>query len=209
LEDNEIEYSAEAWEALIAKPNYLQIVIPAIKLFRPPIAGPKTIVVVGAYRGGTSFIGELLQELGIEIGKFREGVAEDWAYCNYEDVEFKKAVETKDWETFAQLVAAMNGENDIWGFKVPGSVFHLDAFLHLLRNPHLIVVTRDPFAAHQGDAARSNKVTLGAARFHANAVLDTLTHTRAPTLGVCYERGKAARGEVKQSIREFLQCESV
>lgn len=208
--ETSIQYSKEAWDALLyrEKPRY-EIDIPATKMFRQNIAGPKTIVVIGAYRGGTSFIGECLQELKIPIGEFRKGVAEKWAYCNYEDVEFKDVVEAKDWNKLQELATANDAVNDIWGFKVPATVFHLDFILPLLRNPHLIVVTRDPLAAHQGDEARSNKVTFNAARFHSNAVFDCLTHTRAPTLAVCFERGKSARAEVKQAIREFIQCESV
>ena len=202
--------SVEAWNELvhIKRPNY-ELEIPAAKIFRKGIPGPKTAIVIGAYRGGTSFAAECLQELHIPKGQFRTGTAEKWAYCNFEDIDFKEPLDTKNYVRFAELIEIRNREHpNIWGMKNPTTIFHLDVVLPMFRNPHLIVVTRDPLAAQQGDAVRSNRVDLIACRNHSAKVLDCLTSTRAPTLAICFERGKNARNEVKIAIQEFLRCES-
>ncbi|MCI0358633.1 MAG: hypothetical protein L0211_09125 [Planctomycetaceae bacterium] len=194
---------ASAWSELF-KPSRPQTAIPAASLIVAPKPGPKTIIVLGAFRGGTSFIAQTLYEIGIPIGPLDNKPAEEWAYCNYEDCEIAAALAEQDWSKFAELVTARNSE-PVWSFKWPRSVFLLNGILPLVRNPHFIAVTRDPFTALQSELARDAKLDLRATRNHARAVLDFLAAPRGPMLAVSYERGKERPGEVREAIRSFAR----
>ncbi|MDE5109389.1 MAG: hypothetical protein O4808_20810 [Trichodesmium sp. St17_bin3_1_1] len=74
-----------------------------------------------------------LRELGIFMGE----IVSD----NHEDPVFL----SDDIEILKRIIIARNDKYDNWGWKVPKTMFQIENLLPLIRNPHFIIVTRDPF----------------------------------------------------------------
>ena len=95
----------------------------------------QTIVVVGAPSGGTSSVCLVLDALGVFMGPVKDisrGVCCEWPSLHKV-------------QTLAKRVEKINKEHDVWGFKL-AFARTVDEVMPLLRNPVLVVVTRDPCA---------------------------------------------------------------
>ena len=184
---------------------------------------PKTVVVIGAARGGTSFVAECLVRLGVPMGpKYGNARPTDGSgvsdYVNYEDVELVSALEdvmsrglvddpsSNEWRYFRQLVQDRDLAHDLWGFKRPQAVFAIDQLLPLLRNPHLVLVMRDPVAVWTSQQARnvSGRATWGMARHAVGCVMDLAEKPRGPTLALSFERAKEAPAVTRYMMAKFL-----
>ena len=99
----------------------------------------KTIVVLGCYRGGTSMIAGVLRCLGVFMG---HSFGEESGGSNHEDLEFQQANPAK----LRKIIAKRDEEFDVWGWKDPGTIFHIEDVADDLRNPIFISVFRDPYA---------------------------------------------------------------
>ena len=138
---------------------------PAFIAIPPTATAEKTVVVLGAFRGGTSMVAQLLRALGVFMGD--EFAHPDQEYGNLEDREFQQLLHRKDLltredisstdfsaaeiGTLKTLVGQRNRQHPLWGWKYPGTVLWcLHAGLSCyLRNPHFITVFRDPLAIFQ------------------------------------------------------------
>jgi hypothetical protein len=207
------KFQREAWAELfpIRRPD-----IAPCFVARPSIPfGPRTVVVLGAFRGGTSMIAEMSMQAGIFLGSDFLSAAENDYEC-HEDTEFfgiikqicdsgkQRESDAPEWGSLRELIATRNADHELWGFKAPSAVFLVDGLLPLLRNPHLLIVARDALSTWQGSQARLAKMPWYAVRNHVAAVLDLIERPRAPTLAISFERGKERPGEVREAIKEFL-----
>ncbi|UYM18540.1 sulfotransferase family protein [Endozoicomonas euniceicola] len=114
-----------------------------------PVAGePRTIVVVGVARGGTSIVSGAMAHLGVFMGKAREPV--------YEDVALSLAMESGDNEKFCEIARAYDEMHQVWAWKRPSVINHLDDIKDKLRNPYFIFVFRDVFSI-----ANRNSISMG------------------------------------------------
>ncbi|MBY6190513.1 hypothetical protein KUV22_08810 [Microbulbifer agarilyticus] len=105
----------------------------------PSESAPRTIVVVGVARGGTSIVAGALTKLGLPMGeRCHEPV--------FEDLRLSQAFEGQSEEAFEDVVAAYNAEYEAWGWKRPSTISQLDKLEQSLRNPHFIFVFRDLFS---------------------------------------------------------------
>lgn len=192
--------------------------ISAVTEIRMPVhSWPKTVLVLGAYRGGTSFVSGLLREIGVYMGKCVQAEQIPGAtYENHEDREIWAALDElrirrdeksidEQWEVIRGLIAARDAEHSTWGFKAPASVFYIDKLLTLVRNPHLVVVLRDPLASLQSDPAHGkSSLNWSKVRHHMATVMDVVEKPRAPTTVVSYERGKDQQMHVREKLRAFV-----
>jgi hypothetical protein len=100
----------------------------------------KTLIITGLARSGTSMVAGLLGAAGIWLG--------DHVYEPInEDAEITQILRARDFTRLDALIARRNGAGPIWGFKMP-DLHHFiqhDEF-ERFRNPHLIVILRDPVA---------------------------------------------------------------
>lgn len=96
-----------------------------------PVDGPRTVIVLGSSRGGTSMVAGTLRLLGLDLGK---DLGKE-----HEDPEFL----THDLDSMIATVRRRNDERLIWGWKVPDSIAFLDDLLPHLRNPLFVVITRN------------------------------------------------------------------
>jgi len=92
----------------------------------------KTFICLGVARGGTSAVAGTMQRLGVFIGN-------DLAN-NYEDPDFLNNISDAD---MCRTIAQRNAAHPVWGWKNPNAADPLERLLPEIRNPHLIVVTRD------------------------------------------------------------------
>ena len=148
-----------------------------ITLARAGKPGPKTVVVLGIPRGGTSMVAQILHELGVFMGDEFTKSGSD--YENFEDEDFHNIL----WNGFTKLIECVTqGKNEPqqadftdpmhllrklidtrntahahtpWGWKhAAGSILWFlktDLMMHL-RNPHFITIWRDPVAVWQSEA---------------------------------------------------------
>jgi hypothetical protein len=100
----------------------------------------RTFVVTGIARSGTSLVAAWLREAGMFIGEFLHDVVN-------EDAQILELLRNRDTELLQALIRARNAAHAQWGFKIPNLHAYLTvAELSLFRNPHLIVIYRDPVA---------------------------------------------------------------
>jgi len=118
----------------------------------------KTFIVLGNYRGDTSVVAGLLQQLGLFIGdSLDEGEAyPSKIYPNYEDLAFQK----KSLEQVEEKIQERNDEYDQWGFKDPKTIERIEEIYPFLRNPYLICVFRDPWAVTQSELRHDSSDTI-------------------------------------------------
>jgi hypothetical protein len=107
----------------------------------------KTVIVMGCPRGGTSLVTAVVRKLGVTMGE-RLGKQQ-------EDPQFRAEVPLK------QMIATIkkrNDEHDVWGWKLPNNVYYISSLLPYLRNPHFIVVFRNPLSISRSSAERDRRV---------------------------------------------------
>lgn len=133
--------------------------------------GCKTVVIVGACRGGTSMVTQIVRSLGVFVGHdFGSG----GSYSNWEDSDFHVPL----WENFEslgrwlldgrplphasefadrmqdvdELIRRRDTTYSMWGLKHAAALTAWclqTGLLGRLRNPHIISVWRDPLAVWQ------------------------------------------------------------
>lgn len=151
-----------------------------------PAGDQATVVVLGLARGGTSSIAAALDALGVYMGPVADlsagGCFENFAFVHC-DPEHP--------ENIGPYIKKLNTRYDRWGFKLTyKSVFR---YLPLLRNPRLIVVTRDPLAiATSGPFkdrfSKEGLEFVGTLMSQTIEVIDLATKTNLPAMFISYER---------------------
>jgi hypothetical protein len=129
-----------------------------------------TILVLGCYRGGTSRVAKMLHDAGVSMGLDYDP-ADATGYSNYEDYDLAAALHEGRSDDVIAIIAARNA-NAVWGFKWPGTVFHLDALLPLLRNPLLLFVWRDPVSCLESDRRWGGSYSWANILEHHRALID-------------------------------------
>lgn len=111
------------------------------------LGSPRTYVVVGAPRGGTSMCAGALRIAGVPMGvdiidhnnEDRDFLAHRGDVAIFEEAEAR----AKYVALVKGLISTRSQSHEVWGWKDPVSSLYLDSVLGDLRNPHLIFVTRD------------------------------------------------------------------
>jgi hypothetical protein len=171
-------------------------------VLRPPIPGnQKTIVVLGAPRGGTSMVAATLRKLGVMMGE-KLG-------HQHEDCSFRRDVPIKD---MIATVAARNRAHDVWGWKLPNSVYYIEELLPHLRNPHFIAIFRNPYSISRSSSERDNREytanLLQVAVNHTKKVVDLIDRLKEPTSLSSFEAAITNKEEFVRGIASFIGCTS-
>ena len=164
------------------------------------IAGPRTLLVSGVARSGTSMLASVLLIAGVPMGSTADGVV-------FEDVEVAQALEDEDWSRLRTLVGDRNAAHAVWGFKRPNLHRHvLVQQLSEFRAPILLLTFRDPVAIARRNIV-SNKSYVAESLRHAAADLSAMTdyalRAKVPTLLVSYEKAIAAPRRLVKAVSEF------
>ena len=113
---------------------------------KPKDGGKRTIVVTGIARSGTSLVASVLRAAGLHMGDFVHEVVN-------EDAQMLDIVRSRNLPLLRGVIKERNAEHPTWGFKIPDLHAHLrHDELQLFRNPHLIVIYRDPVAVAMRNA---------------------------------------------------------
>lgn len=99
----------------------------------------RTLVVVGPARGGTSMLSGCLVQLGVFMGNSARRPV-------YEDLHIRRAMEIGSNSELMKLISDYNERHKVWGFKYPGSIYHLRRLHTRLRNPFYLFLFRDIFS---------------------------------------------------------------
>ncbi len=164
-------------------------------VLRRPNSNPqKTIVVLGAPRGGTSMVAVTLRKLGVMMGE-KLGP-------QHEDRSFRREVPLAD---MIATVERRNAGYDLWGWKLPNNVYYLEDLLPHLRNPHLVAVFRNPYSVSRSSAARDGREyearLLRIAANHTKRVVDLIAKLDHPTAITAFEIGHAGSAGVRARRR--------
>lgn len=104
---------------------------------------PKTVVIFGAARGGTTMVARVVQSLGIHLGDDIGINFEDDAF-NLEKLQLFPSKEPESLKaSLLQAIQERNQARDVWGWKYPNAVRYLPLILTSLRHPRFICVFRD------------------------------------------------------------------
>ncbi|MEJ8575006.1 hypothetical protein [Microbaculum marinum] len=164
---------------------------------------PRTAVVLGIARGGTSMVAGTLRGLGVNMG-------DDLGF-NHEDARVQQIVNRQEFDTFAGIAKARDAEHGLWGFKFPEASTVMDRFHPSLRNPHYLFVLRHPLARGQSAVKRTGG-DLGASVVDAlksyEGIFAFLDGIDAPVLLVNYEQATEDREIAAAEIAAFLGIEA-
>jgi len=158
---------------------------------------PKTVVVMGAARGGTSMVAGLVRMLGIPMGgridpptnedlDFIEGKEPLSAVPNPKHPEHTRVL-----ERLLGLVNTRNQEYRDWGWKDPLAFVYVAPLLSQLRNPHFVVVFRDLYSISARELLATGVETLDTLTRAQNNyawLLEVLKRREAPALITGYEK---------------------
>ena len=145
----------------------------------------KTLLITGLARSGTSMLAGMLQAAGVWLG--------DHVYEPInEDAEIAQMLEPRDFTRLDALIARQNAKAPVWGFKMPDlHQFLQHDELSRFRNPHLIVIFRDPVAVAARNAL-SEQVDGMQAIIEATVAMHALAQfvraSRLPFLFLSYEK---------------------
>lgn len=159
----------------------------------------KTVVVLGAARGGTTMVASVLRSLGVFMGERLGPVLED--------VALSRIVEARDADGLKRIVEDRNGKYPVWGWKRPAALEYSDVWNGCLRNLHVIAVFRDPFAI-----ANRNRISMLSDVFHDmerslryfHKLADFLKTRDCPQLLCSYEKALASPENFVRAVDEFL-----
>jgi hypothetical protein len=161
-----------------------------------------TVIVSGIGRSGTSMVAKVLDAAGIPMGRTNN-------LAVYEDQEFLQALLNFDYIHMAKLINARNQAHARWGFKFASIQNHiLPPQLLQFRNPHLILVMRDPVAIASrslfSDAERrsADEVIANVAQ-QSFDMMNLVQKAECPTLLMSYEKFVAFPEAAIDSICAF------
>ena len=159
----------------------------------------KTLIVLGAPRGGTSMVSGLLRILGIFMGHRIEG--------NHEDRDFIKWKRKNEKEKAIELVDERNQENDIWGVKVPGLILWMKDLEEHFRNPMYIIIYRNTFTSAISKVEKKNvelPLALSVTQNFYSLILEFVKESQNPMLFLSYENCCDNPIEFIETLSEFI-----
>ena len=159
----------------------------------------RTYIIAGIERGGTSPVAGAARVLGLYLG---EGL-----HRNNEDPLFVH----RGYRQTIEAIKLRNSSHSVWGWKFPKAFLDLPLYFEHIRNPHLIVVFRDPVAAAMGHHRWSGVGIIKPTHFllsEAQAFNSlNLTHTLTsgvPVLLISYEKWLLNTAEGIDELADFL-----
>jgi hypothetical protein len=158
----------------------------------------KTVLVFGLARGGTSLIAGVLLELGVFMGHNAHQTKHEYTplYPGMPKIELLETIRAND------------RTHSVWGWKCPKDIFHIDQYLHHLRNPHAIIVFRN-FLDTSMSSYKHNSIDLLHALRENQPVMEGIISfaidSEVPTALVSYEKALANPSLFVGGVVNFLQ----
>lgn len=159
----------------------------------------RTLIVLGAPRGGTTMVAGSLAKLGVFMG--------DRLPATYEDSRLLKMISDRQYGDVHKVIKERNSHHDVWGWKQPNE---FDAFftnvLDEIRNPIFFVIVRDVVAI--GNRNRISALTDVTSSMLNNLqlykqLLDKVISSGHPSVFISYEKALLDPSEYMHRIAEF------
>ena len=167
--------------------------------FGKPGGRHRTYIIAGIERGGTSPVAGAARVLGLYLGEGLHRNNEDPLFVHRGYQETIKAIELR------------NSTRSVWGWKFPKAFLSLPLYWEHLRNPHLIVVFRDPVAAAMGHhkwsgvgMVKPTHFQLGEAQAFNSLNLNHALTSGTPALLISYEKWLLNTAEGIDELANFL-----
>jgi hypothetical protein len=169
-----------------------------IVLGTPNHDAPKTVVILGLPRGGTSMVAGVVRELGIDLGP-RLGV-------NHEDPHFLPT----DLDVIRRRIRERNAQDQTWGWKMPHSTDYIDRIETDLRNPHVIFVFRNILGvalSQERHSAAELDIALDFSLQKMGTMLSKIGKLSCPKLLIDYDSAVRAKEDFVSTLSSFLGLE--
>ena len=169
-------------------------------LNEPASHEPRTVVVLGVARGGTSMVAGALHHLGILMGH-------RIAPTTFEDNKLSRALEDGQLDLVRRIVARRNKRTDVWGWKRPSAFRYLDVVAREFRNPYYILVFRDALAVSTRRELTAGKAVadeLKKVMRVQRILLEFCAATTSPVLLVSYEKCVLHPSETATGLARFV-----
>lgn len=165
------------------------------------LPAPRTVIVTGLARSGTSMVAQAVKAAGIFIGASADDIV-------HEDVEIGAALERGDDKALGDIIANRNISHQVWAFKRPNLHRELaPAAVEKFRNPHLVVTFRDVAAMAQR-AVMSEQLPawsmLEEAATGNAALLEFVKRVKCPVMLVSYEKALAFPDSFIDALSDFI-----
>jgi hypothetical protein len=164
----------------------------------------RTFLISGIGRGGTTMIAALLREAGFYFG---ENVSD----LVSEDREMIGVLSSRDPARLDALIARNNAHAMDWAMKAPGLMGYFPPQeLSRFRNPHLILVFRDPVAIAVRHAAAEHVDALPMVRDAANAMAglaDFAAGAHCPVMLLSYEKAITFPDALVEAVIRFCDMD--
>lgn len=165
--------------------------------------GSKTVMLAGLSRGGTSATAAVIDALGVHLGETSDG--------HFETVVFKRwPFRDDDWGNILDYIHQADSQYENWGTQVWHNPAHIARIGSAMRNPHLVLVFRDPVALVQRhlqtlEYGKDSEELLLTIPMQQARLWDIARTAEIPTLLVSFGRLRASPEETIQHIAAFLE----
>ncbi len=181
---------------------------------------PRTFVVLGVPRGGTSFVAGALRLAGVFMGDEVDPANNEDRAFNFHGGNFSALTSPGRKEEYLAIIRktihTRNSTHLVWGWKDPLSALYIDDILPDLVNPHFIFVTRDTTAAVMrerieisGSMGKDSETDLyldktwNALKLY-QASVAAIARARAPTFFVSYEKAIRNKEDFALQLLRFV-----
>jgi hypothetical protein len=162
---------------------------------------PKTIIVLGVARGGTSMVAKTLHLAGVSMNS---------NVVTYEDLDLGNAIEQDDKETVLKLIDTRN-KSLVWGFKRPNSISNLHKYINFFEKPVFVTVFRDILATAKRNQLSMNwtlETALTEAIEKNSALVKFIESQNTPNLLVSYEKVIQNPSRFVTSLLDFCKLKA-
>jgi hypothetical protein len=160
----------------------------------------RTFIVTGLYRSGTSLVANILQQLGIFMGREINDIV-------FEDEAIAGILAASDMAALQQLIAERNAGHPRWGFKYPLLCGVLaPSQVSLFDRPRIIATFRDLVAMAARTSLSEYKDPIHVLRDLAaeqTAIANFVSEIGCPTLLLSYEKALAFPQDFIDAIMRF------
>ena len=171
-----------------------------VRNLRAPAFTPKTIIVTGLARSGTSMVARLLSAGGVFMGEVLDDIV-------FEDHDIASSLEQPTNDELRRLIEDRNQRHHVWGFKRP-HLHHVQdpEMLSLFEGAVAIVTHRDPVAIavrNRVSEQLSQDEALRSAVTESALMMEFVIGLSVPTLMVSYEKALLNRVHFVDTIISF------
>lgn len=111
----------------------------------PALGSPRTYVILGVSRGGTTMVAGVANRLGLDLGSGYGHTFEDPRF-NLNELALAHEAREDQLASIRASITERDGDGEVWGWKFPNALRYLDDVISHVRRPHLVIVCRDTAA---------------------------------------------------------------